>query len=246
MDGSGKKYLAGGICLLLFISAQAFQELAYRFWIPASRGPEDDLKIYLLTVDRARALLVGATILLLIVPFVVIALRYFRAAPLASVLGLIFGTAFIGCEVTYRSLEFFVVGMKWAHKFQNATPEVREIILHRFAVWTDVAQGWYFPLLLAYLLASCCFLAATWTERGQGWPFQLAPISFGLSALRLLARLLSMFAGQTWLATFNDQLYFPAVLVVQGLLALWFFHVARFADASPAKSSAPSYSKSAA
>jgi len=227
MTKSNDGYFVAGVCVLAFILAQTFQEVAYRFSIPASHGPVDDLRAYLLKVDQARAAMVGGTILLLLVPYIVIAFRYIKTSPVTAVLGLIFGVAFVEFEITQRSIDFFVIGDQWAHQFQNASGIEREIILNRFALWNEMAVGWTFPLRLSALLASCCFLAATLTDSGKGVWHLLAPVAFALNALRLLGRLLSTFAGQTWLDGFNGRFYFPTVFVINSLLALWFFHHAR-------------------
>jgi hypothetical protein len=153
---SGKYELLAGICVLFFVAAQTFQEIAYRFWIPGSHSPADDLATYLLRVDQVRALLVGGAILLLIVPFTVIAIRYFKTAPLTSVLGLVFGSAFVGLEIVHRSLDFFVVG-GWARQFQNASAIQRDVILNRLVVWNQIVQGWYFPLMLSFFSPRAAF-----------------------------------------------------------------------------------------
>src|SRR5260370_17790060 len=114
------EYVIAGSCLVLFIAAQTFQEIAYRFWIPVSHSPQDDLLAYLLPIDRARAILIMATIVPLIVPFVVIALRCFRVAPVESILELVFGVAFIGFELSHRSMDFFVIVDKWDIPFSTA------------------------------------------------------------------------------------------------------------------------------
>jgi hypothetical protein len=172
-------------------------------------------------------LLVGGTILLLLVPYVVIALRNFEAAPVVSLLGLIFGAGFVGFEITHRGVEFVLVGTNWARQYARAAEAQRESILRRLAIWNELTQAWYFPLLLAHLLASCCFLAATWTESGKGVWHALAPAAFALNAVRLFGRLVGMVAGVSWLNTLNGRLYFPSVLVINTLLALWFFYLAR-------------------
>ena len=87
MDNMKARYVASGLCILLFIAARTFQQFAYWLWIPVSHGPQDDLLAYLLPIDRVRAILIMSTIVVLIVPFVVIAIRYFEVAPLASLLG---------------------------------------------------------------------------------------------------------------------------------------------------------------
>jgi hypothetical protein len=59
--------VAGALCLALFIVAQTFQEIASRTYLPS--------------VDRVRAGLILGTIVLLIVPFVVIVLRWENTEP---------------------------------------------------------------------------------------------------------------------------------------------------------------------
>ena len=222
------RYVAAGLCILFFMATQGFQQVAYHFWIIVFGGPQAELLSYLQPADRARALLVMAGILALVVPFAVIALRCFPVAPLASVLGLAFGCAFVGLELVHRSIDFFVVGNQWANQLVAASSDVqRAAILQRFALWNELVQGWYFPLLLCYLIASCAFVAATWKDAGRGGFHILAPAAYALNALRLLARMLGMFAGQAWVGAFNGELYFPAAFAINALLAIWFFALAR-------------------
>jgi hypothetical protein len=226
---SRAEYLAAAFCIGLFVAAQTFQEFAYRFWIPTTHGPQDDLLTYLLPIDRARSVLIMGTIVVLVVPFMIIALRCFKAAPVASVLGLVFGAGFIFFEISHRGIDYFVVGGQWASQFAKASSAAeRENILQRFALWNEVVQGWYFPLLLSYFLCSCSFAIATWKRGGNRW-YYLAPIAFVLNALRVLGRLLSNYGGQKWLDGFNGSLYFPGVLTVNLLLMMWFFFLARHA-----------------
>src|SRR5579883_3325655 len=207
-------YLLAGVCVLAFVAAQTYQHLAYRFWIPTPKSPDDELRNYLLPVDRRRALLVGGTILAMLVPYAVLAIRCFGAAPVAAVLGLVFGAGFVGLEIAQRGIDYFVVGEKWARQMGSASGAERESILRRFALWNEVTRGWYFPLLLTHLLASCCFLAATLAERGKdGWLY-FAPVAFALNGLRLLGRITGTYAGVAWLEPLNGRLYFPAVLVI--------------------------------
>jgi hypothetical protein len=55
--------------------------------LSAAGGSQDDLYFYLRTLEQTRAMLVGGTILLLIVPNVVIAFRYINSSPVAAALG---------------------------------------------------------------------------------------------------------------------------------------------------------------
>ena len=221
------RYRLAAFCIFLFLAAQTFQELAYRFWIPASHGLADELLAYLLPIDEIRSLLIMGTIVVLIVPFAVIALRYRNRAPLASLLGIVFGAAFIGFEISHRSIDFFVIGQQWAREFASAPAPGRDLILQRYALWNEIATGWFFPLRLSYLLASCAFAVAAWTDRHSGRWYYLAPIAYGLNALRLLGRTLSTFAGQHWLDGLNDKLYFPIVFVINTLVLIWFLVLAK-------------------
>jgi hypothetical protein len=82
------------------------------------------------------------------------------------VLGFLFGALFVVFEISARSIDLSVVSERWAPAFQAAAsqPE-RDAILRHVVLWTDVEHGWYFPLMLSYLLASCAFIAATWSPR---------------------------------------------------------------------------------
>jgi len=232
MKQTSRRYALAGFCVLSFLLAQTFQEFADWLWIPKPNSPQDELLVYLLRADQVRALLVMGTLLLLIMPYVVIALRYWKVSPLASALALIFGAAFVGFEISARSVDFFVVGQRWAHQLASAaTSADRDAILQKFAMWNDMMLGWTFPLRLSAFLASCAFAVATSNETG-GWR-KLALIAFVLNAIRLLGRLLSTFAGQHWLDSFNDSLYFPVVFVINSMLVLWFFLMARSAAGEP-------------
>jgi len=227
-------YFIAALCVLAFILAQIFQELASLFWIPSPHSPQDDLLTRLMAVDQVRALLLMSSILFLTVPYTVLALRYRKVAPVVSMLGLIFAVAFVGFEISARSIDFFVVGRHWAHQFHDAAAgPTRDAMLQRFALWNEIVEGWYFPLMLAYLLASCSFAFATLKDSDR-W-HKVATLAFSLNALRLLGRILSTFAGQTWLSGLNDKFYFPVVFVINVLLMAWFFHLARTATDEPMK-----------
>ena len=221
-----RRYRLAGLCVLFFIAAQAFQELAFRFWIPASQGPEQELLAYLLPINRVRALLILASILLLTIPFITIAIRYWRATPIAAASGLIAGVGFVMFEFMVRSVDFIVVGQSWANALnRSASPEEKAMIVSRYVIWGDIARGLYFGLLLSFFLASCAFFYATLRDHDR-WS-RIASIAFALNALRLLGRLSSTFAGQAWLDSLNNSAYFPAVFTINCLLAVWLFHLAK-------------------
>jgi hypothetical protein len=225
MQRPANRYLLAALCVLLFLLGQMFQQVAYRFWIPSPDDPASALLVYLKRADQLRAIILIFSILILLIPYIVVAQRFRQVAPLTSAVGLIGGIAFIGFELTARSIDLFLVGQQWAHQFQAAAvPSAREIILQRFQLWNDFVHAWYFPLLLSHFVSSCGFCLATWNS--EGW-YRLGPIAFLLNGLRLIGRILSMFAGQRWLESLNNNTYFPAVLVVNLMLTVWFLLLAK-------------------
>ena len=218
---SRRTYVIAGIIILFFVAAQIFQELSYRLWIPATHSIAEEITVRTMPIDKVRSLLVMATILGLIVPYAVITLRYLRSAPLATLLGFTFVTLFIAAEVSHRGVDFFVISQQWSHQFQTAADPVKDVILNRYTLWNEMVQGWYFPLMLAYLLASLCFAFVTSRDRDR-W-YWLAPFALLLNALRLLGRILASFVGQRWLEGLNGSLYFPFVFVINVMLVIWFF-----------------------
>jgi hypothetical protein len=215
---------AGG-CVLFFLATQLFQAIAYWVWLPEAQTASQELLQRTLALDRARALFVMFGIVALLGAYVVLALLRFRAAPAASILGVIFGALFVSAELFYRSLDFFVVSLHWAADYRLSELS-RDLLLQRYELWSQMVQAWYFPLQLSHMLAAICFLIATWRVFGR-WAW-LAPAAFGLNSIRLVARTLNSFAGQHWLAAFNRlPLYFATVALVNGMLAAWFFWMSR-------------------
>lgn len=219
------RYQNSAIALFCFVAAQAFQTIALDRWIPTPHSAQESLALYLSPINELRAVLVGAAILGLVLPYLVIALRYVAKDPIFSILGFLFALGFVGAETAHRSIDFFLVGECWAREFGGSSSIERSVLLEHFALWNDITRAWYFPLLLSHLISSFCFLRVTWTDWGRrGW-FRLAPVAFFLNALRLLGRLLSMFAGQAWLNGLNNDLYFPVVFTVDALLIVWFLNL---------------------
>jgi hypothetical protein len=235
MTAQGRRDLFAGLCVLAFLATQTFQQLAHWFWIPTPQSTREELATYALPVDQARAMVVLVGLILLIVPYCVVALRYCKPAPLASLLGLVFGTAFIGFETASRSLEFFLVGQQWSAQLLSRN-DMNDSVLEHYALWKELSPGWVFPLRLSALVSSCAFAAAI---RELGFWRRLGQFAFALNALRLLGRFLATFAAQHWLDSFNNRLYFPAVFVINAMLSVWFFYLARESSANSAGGNGP-------
>lgn len=221
-----RHYRLAALCVLLFVAAQVFQEVALLLWIPAAQGPEPQLLAYLSTIDRVRAVSILYSIVLLLVAYAVIAVRYWSRLPVVAMLGFSGMLGFVGFELLHRSIDYFVVGRDWAVMLQATTDtEARDDILRRYALWSGFARGLYFPLMLSYFASSIAFCYATMGDKGT-WA-RIALFAFALNALRLLARMASTYGGVTWLDPINDTLYFPFVFVINGLIAAWLLHLAK-------------------
>lgn len=227
-DALGSRhYRLAAFCVLFFVAVQIFQEIASRFWIPEAQGPEQELLVYLLTIDRVRALLILLSIVLLIVPYAVIAIRFSTRLPLAAIVGFAGVLGFIGFELLHRSIDYFVVGGQWATAlYESGGAASNSEILAQYVLWSSFARGLYFPLMLSYMGCSIAFCYATMHDKGM-WS-RLASFAFALNALRLLARMVSTYGGVTWLDPINNTAYFPFVFVINSLIAAWLFHLASY------------------
>jgi hypothetical protein len=234
MHVTAKHFRIAAVCVCLFLATQLFQGLCLLVLLPSPESLAEALALRGQALDQWRAFLVMAGLVLLMVPYAVIALDRIAAAPLASTLGFVFGALFVSIELVYRGVTLFEISRGLAPALlAAATPGERESILAAYAEWDELIGALYFPLLLAGFIASCCFAVATW--RGEGRWHRLASLAFALNALRLLTRLLDDYAGATWLAPFNSlPAYLAGVVAVNAMLAAWLFGKARDEDAGRA------------
>ena len=173
--------------------------------------------------DRLRGACVLLGILLLLLAYYGIAFRRLACKPATSLLALMFSILFVSTELCYRTVDLFVVSMRWAPQyFVTSSLATRGVISGRIQVWDEVVAGWYFLLLFAHLLASLFFFAATW-DRTNRWN-QAVAFAFSLNSVRIVGRLLEGYAGQKWLEPFNTHLYYPLHLIIFGMVALWLWH----------------------
>src|ERR1700730_15599863 len=99
----------GAVCALLNIVAQSFQSVVYQFFISADASPVAALEARNLPIDRARAMVVLLSILLLLPISVATAFDRVRRAPGAAFAGFASLLLFVAFELGYRSIDFFFV-----------------------------------------------------------------------------------------------------------------------------------------
>lgn len=221
----GRHYRVAAFCVLFFVVAQVFQEIASRFWIPEPKNPDQELLVYLLVVDRIRSLAIFFSIVLLVPAYAVVAIRYLPRAPLVAIVGFIGVLGFVGFELLHRSIDYFVVGRQWATALEaSGGVGSNADVVERYVQWSNFARGLYFPLMLSYFASSVAFCYATLLDEGR-WA-RIAAFAFALNALRLLARMASTYGGLTSIDAINNTAYFPFVFVINSLLAAWLFHLA--------------------
>lgn len=212
-------------CVCLFLATQLFQGLCLLVLLPETDSAAEALTQRGQVLDHWRAILVLVGLLLLAVPYAVIALDRIRTAPVAASLGFTFGALFVAIELLYRGVELVRIHGGLAPELSAATAARRETILGEYAAWNELVAALYFPLLLAGLIASVCFALATW--RGVARWHRLGSLAFSLNALRLVARLLGAYGGVSWLAPFNTlPTYLVGVVAINALLAAWLFRSA--------------------
>jgi len=208
-------FAVAAVCAGFYLAAQTLQHVLRLTVLPPPATPEAEALMRMLPAETLRAVVLLLSFFALIPIYVAVALDRFRAAPGAAVCGAIFGTMFVLLEISYRTIDLFVVSGVWAHAGE----------LGRLSLWDQAVNGWYLILLLSYFLSSVCF-ALAFRRDATRWDL-LAFFSFTLNALPVLGRILGGYAGVGWLATLSGPLYFPAVVVVMTLLVVWLVGRAR-------------------
>lgn len=210
-------YLLATICLALYLAAQVLQFVLLRLVLSSPASPHEEMLARLAPAETLRATLLLLSHFCLVPVYIAIAVRRWRHAPGAAACGVVFGAAFVLFEVSYRSLDLFLVSHGWAAAYAAAPDPA---LIERTALWEQAVSAWYFPLLAAHLLASLSFLiTATPRERGA-WD-ALLQIAFPLNALRLTGRILAGWPGIEWLKPLSGPFYFPPMATFLVLLTIW-------------------------
>lgn len=210
---------AGAASAAFFVAAQVYQLVVNRLVLGPAHGLDAEVAQLVAPAAQLRQALILASLFALPATFGALAWARRREAPFAAVFGFVFGLVFVIAELFYRGIELILVTRVWGVAYLAAEGAARASLGARIEAWDEFVAAWYFVLLMAHLLASLCLLATTSKPR-DGWDRALA-FAFALNALRLVLRLSGAFAGLPLLAAISRTLYFPAVLVIFGTIALW-------------------------
>ncbi|WP_394825000.1 hypothetical protein [Pendulispora albinea] len=215
----------GAACAVLNIAAQVFQAIANRFLIPEANSAVEAIQVRSLSIEHVRATVMLLSLLLLLAVFAATAFDRVRRAPVAALVGFASMLLLIGFELACRSIDLFAISQHWAREYLSAHDEaLRQMVIERIAQWDAAVNALYFPAVLTYALGSACFALSLRGERGA--PARLGSIAWTLNAIRLGLRTVG-FAEIDALNRFLGAIYFPATVVMYGLLAIWLWSAAK-------------------
>ena len=220
MEHPTRLHIAAVICLGLYLAAQILQLILVRGFLPQPQGAEQEMLARLAPGETLRAVVMLLSHFCLVPVYVALAMRRWRIAPGAAACGALFGMTFVLFELSYRTLDLFLVSHGWAAAYATADAAARAALIERTALWEQAVGAWYFGLLAAHLLASLCFLAAFRRREPGAWDL-LAQLAFAINALRLTGRMLGGWAGIDWLAPLSGRFYFPPMATFLVLLTVW-------------------------
>jgi hypothetical protein len=211
---SHQEFLWAGVCCLVFVVVQILQKIIF-LTVPIGNSGLSELLALGHPYHVVRSLLVLFSIILLVFPFVLFA-RYGKTFVM-QVLIIVFFSSFVLFELGYRSVELFLVQLKWAPQATHSIPEA-DLVL-KFELFKEIKEATYFPLLLSHGIASGL---AAWCVPFQGAD-KILKAALAVNMFRLLLRIGGMFAGIQWMNVLTGTYYFPFILLVFIPITAWCF-----------------------
>ena len=225
-NSSPNFYRLAAVCAGLYVVAQIIQQIAFHNGINDAAVGEQAILQRLMPLDRIRLTAILLSFFPITVAFGAVAVRRAKIYPAASLLGFAFSFLFVIGEIINRSIDLFVISRRWAVEYQAAASEsARQLLAERIHVWEESLGGFYFVLRMGLFLGCICFAIATW-EKQRRWN-QVMAVAFAANAVRIFGREAEGFMGQAWLGPVNDAIYFPATVLIYGMLAVWLWIQAR-------------------
>jgi hypothetical protein len=212
---SRRLYLAGGVAAAFFLLALTVQEIVLAAAGDPAAG-EAELASRLSTAQLVRASLLWIGFWGLAVAFHALYVRTVSQRPYRAQVGLVASLVFVGCELSYRTIELFVITLRWTSAWAVATGDARAGLAKRIGLWDDVVGGWYVLLITAHLVGAIAFAAAVgW--RGRWFDRAVFATLVGY-ALLLVLRLCAYLVPA--LAQLCNDLFFPVVASNMAALAV--------------------------
>lgn len=212
-------FLLAAVCAFLYLAAQIFQAIVLKFWDPITFAVDDAILARLLPLNQIRSVVVLLGFPAVLIAYAGVAMSAFLRSAGAATLGLIFISMFVALELSYRSVDLFLVTQDWAAQYRDTVdPTVRAALGERVGAWEGAVRALYFPLLLGHALGSAFLARAVWDA--NGWNRLMAGL-LALNAMRATTRVLELHAGLESLSGFNAAIYMPATLLLFGFMGIW-------------------------
>lgn len=203
------------LLVFAYIAVQCYQFYVFA-QLPAANTVEEKLMLGEHPLNRLRAALMLASFFGLLFAFTVVsaknALDSFRASWIAFA-GL---AIFCVMEIALRAYELLVVMIMLPDEYRAIV--CKEIVLNEYTSFQSFQFGAYFPLLLAQLIGSAIL---AFSVRSTPVINFLLKFAFAINALRLLARILSMFFGMTALDSITNTYYLQLVFIIYVPIGFW-------------------------
>jgi hypothetical protein len=203
---SRRLYLGGSISALYFLLALAVQQVVLAV-AGDTGGGDAELQSRLSNAQIFRALLLWIGFWGLAVAFHALYVRTSSQHRYWARVGLATSLVFVGCELSYRTIDVFVVTLRWTAAWAVATGDARAELAKRIALWDEVVGGWYVFLITAHLIGAVAFAAAV-GRRGR-WPDRALFATLVGYAVLLAMRLGAYLVPA--LGLLSNDIFFPVV-----------------------------------
>lgn len=208
---------AAAVIALAYVAVQSFQWYVFA-QLPETRDAVESLMQGPHPLNLARAVSMLLSFFGLAYLFVVTCGIVARRHPATAVIAGLGFFAFCLMELQLRSIELFHVYLSLPAQYQAATTALAQAqVLHDKAQFEAIQHALYFPLGLSWLIASALVCIGL---RGSRFDW-LARWAFGLNVVRLLLRMIDVYALGPHFDELYSTLYLPLVWLSFVPLALW-------------------------
>jgi hypothetical protein len=210
--------IAATFCIA-YVLIQVFQRFVFMS-IPQPKNIAEELILGSMPIHIWRSTLLLLSFFALIYVYAVIVFHEFRKSVLLFTIAFIGLLIFCFLEIGIRSVELFYIQLQLPQEYISAENElVKNSILDKYVAFQSVQSALYFPLLFSQAISS---VIVAWLFSSKPKLNYLIKIAFAVNAIRLAGRLGGMFLHVKWLNSFSSTLYLPLVILIFGLLIIWF------------------------
>lgn len=221
LSSNNHRKIAAIFCII-YILIQIFQQYVININPQPSNITEEIIQNSL-PLNRWRSFLILISFFLMIYTYTVITFYELKRNILLYFLAFLGFFIFCFLEINIRSVELFYFQMKFPSEFLEAKTEITKThLIENYTLFQSIQYALYFPLLLSQAISSLIisFLFSSKVKINYA-----LKIGFGINALRLFFRLITMYLNLNIIEQYNSILYLPLVIIIFGLLSYWLFNV---------------------